>query len=721
MTQYYAKKTSKTELLAPAGNLPSFKSAINAGCDAVYLGGKHFNARRKADNFSEESMKEAIQYAHLRNKKVYLTLNTLIKNSEINSLIQEVDTACKLGVDAIILQDLGALNIIRQIAPTMPLHASTQLSAHSVSDCQMLKKLGFKRVVLARELSLDEIKRISTSVDIELEVFVHGALCVSVSGQCFFSSALGERSANRGLCAGVCRLPFSHLEGTSNSTQEFRLSLKDLSYIDELKLLQDIGITSFKIEGRMKNSQYVFESVSNFKAALSESEYDKEGLSKIFSRSGFTNGYLVKNFNNMFGIRSIEDKNNTSKSSSLLSQNNSNQYFDYSPNTLLPIHMYYEFKLSENPTLTIYDDEGNVSKTIGVPTEISKNNSLETDIVNRSLFKLDDYPYAISTANGQIEPNVFYSTKNLNDLRRRALDDFTNLFTAKFIKPCYPANVQKRNIIANSNKPQNSLPYNKQQYISTIRCVSQISQELFDLSQFVSIPLFKCKLLSKELLQKNKHKIIAELPRIYFHDERNIYKELEDISKLGIKKGKAHTLGRMKILKSSDFEIFGGFGLNILNSYSIELLCNEFSPTSITMSPEILLSTLNSLSISKLHIDINLISYGRLPLMINRVCPFSYYCKTKSDKTSLPDYCASLHDRKNFSFPVLCNNKDTFEILNSHPLYIGDKIPTTKKINTFEFLFNYESMQECPSIISSFSREEKIDTFTRGCYFKKID
>ena len=304
----------KPEILAPAGSFEALTAAVRSGADAVYFGTGNFNARRNASNFSGDDLQRAVDFCHERNVKVHITLNTLVKDSEMSELKESVRRICKSGADALILQDLGVLRVVKDICPDIELHASTQMSVGTLDGIRTLADLGFSRAVLPRELSKDEIKYLCENSPIELEMFVHGALCMCVSGQCLLSAFLGPRSGNRGLCAQPCRLPFAAENGTGHD-----LSLKDLSLIEYAPILSKMGISSFKIEGRMKRPEYVAAAVTALKNSLS-GEYSSENaedLCSLFSRSGFTKGYYENALGrNMFGFR--EKENVTSATASLL-------------------------------------------------------------------------------------------------------------------------------------------------------------------------------------------------------------------------------------------------------------------------------------------------------------------------------------------------------------------------------------------------------------------
>lgn len=297
----------KPELLSPAGSFECLKAVIEAGCDAVYLGGKSFSARSFATNFNNEELVEAIKYAHLYGVKVYVTVNTLVYEKEVDSFIEYIDFLHQNNVDAILVQDIGMLHLIRSIFPNLEVHASTQMHIHNVESAKLMKKMGVKRVVLARETPLELVKEIK-KIGIDVETFVHGALCVSYSGQCLMSSLIGNRSGNRGTCAGSCRQSYSIVDENNNIilNNKYPLSMKDLCSLENLKTLLDIGVTSLKIEGRMKSSSYVYTVVKLYRLAIDSyyknnniyiDEKELYNLKKIFNRD-FTKGFLFDEGNN---------------------------------------------------------------------------------------------------------------------------------------------------------------------------------------------------------------------------------------------------------------------------------------------------------------------------------------------------------------------------------------------------------------------------------------
>ncbi|MDE7226687.1 MAG: U32 family peptidase, partial [Ruminococcus sp.] len=290
------------EILAPAGSMESLTAALRTGADAVYIGGKRFSARGNAVNFSDDELEQAVYQCHIHGAKLYLAVNTVIADSEAGDFCEYIKKSAHIGVDAFIVQDWGAVDIIRRAVPDAVLHASTQMSVHTAIGAKMLADMGFSRIVPARELPAGTLKKIC-SVNTETEIFVHGALCMSVSGQCYMSAMLGSRSANRGCCGQACRLPFS----ASGNKGFSGLSLKDLSLLGCTGQLREIGVDSLKIEGRMKRPEYVASVVSELRKTLDGGTPDMTMLRGIFSRSGFTDGYFSGIRNDMFGVREKSD------------------------------------------------------------------------------------------------------------------------------------------------------------------------------------------------------------------------------------------------------------------------------------------------------------------------------------------------------------------------------------------------------------------------------
>ncbi len=402
---------SKLEILAPAGNTDMIYPAVRLGANAVYLGAKSFSARASAENFERDELKSAVEYCHARGVKVYLACNTLLHDDELNKALSVVEYACSLPADALIVQDLGLAELIRQAAPKMRIHASTQMSVHTPNGVEMLCKMGFKRAVLSRELSEKELAEIAKNSPIELEVFVHGALCMSVSGQCYFSAMLGSRSGNRGACAQTCRLPFGVSGGTG-----YDLSLKDNSIINHLRELEEMGIASAKIEGRMKRPEYCAAAVAACRQSLDKGRVDPElteKLGAVFSRSGFTDGYYTGRLGrDMFGIRS---KSDVVSATNRVFSSIHEMYKNEKP--LVPVKCMLKAERGKGVALTVRDRDGNTSSAVGAVPENAVNTPLTEERCRAYIGKTGGTPFYIEGFECSIDDGLSVSASELNRLR----------------------------------------------------------------------------------------------------------------------------------------------------------------------------------------------------------------------------------------------------------------------------------------------------------------
>ena len=464
----------KIEILAPAGNLDSLLAGIHSGADAVYFGYGELNARRNAKNFDEQSLAEASRLCKERGVKMHMTVNTMVYDREYDEVLRTLEIACKYGIDALIVQDLGVAKIVREVAPEMKMHASTQLTVHNVSGAWQAKELGFSRVVLAREMSREEILQVTTQVPVETEVFVHGALCMCVSGQCYMSSVIGERSGNRGLCAQPCRLPFaSGRKGDSG----YALSLKDLSLADRVKELMALGVDSFKIEGRMKRPEYVAAAVSQFKEAVRGAQADMDLMAAVFSRSGFTKGYFdAKLGQEMFGTRQKEDV--------LASQKVLKKLSDMASKDVARVGVDFSFTMKENEPamLSASDGEGHIVQAQGeIPQQALKAPTTE-ELVWRSLEKTGGTFYYLNSLTCDLGEGLIYPASQLNSLRREALDKLTQLrgeiHEIPFHKP------EKQPVPKHIGAQGEKLPLR-----AAVREVSQITERMVEVCELISVPL----------------------------------------------------------------------------------------------------------------------------------------------------------------------------------------------------------------------------------------
>lgn len=676
------------EILAPAGAYEQLRAAVICGADAVYLGAGNFNARRNAQNFTNDNLKEAVKFCHLRKVKVYVTLNTLVFDKELPDLYETVKNIARSGADAVIVQDFATVKAVKEVCPDLPLHASTQMAVHNVSGALYLQNMGFSRIVLARELSLEEIREIRKNVTAELEVFVHGAHCMSTSGNCYLSAMLGERSGNRGLCAQGCRLNWKN-----NHNREYALSLKDMSYLDTINELADMGVDSFKIEGRMKRPEYVAASVSSLRKALDGKPYEKEILRSVFSRNGFTDGYLKGNRNvSMFGYRGKEDVTSA--------QNVLKDLENLYKEDIRPLSVKMTLTLKKNkPAQLDLCTEGKSVTVLGDTPEIPRNAPLPQEIAERNLSKLGNTSFYAENIEFFNEDNLTLSASSLNALRRNGIDNLEELITE---------NTRKINDVT----PEKIPPYYPLQRTKTRVRFEKFSQhsEFFNNMEFIILPIDEI-LKNEAEATKISHRIIAELPElIYPHDEKNLKEKLNLLKAMGITHGSTGNIGGIKLLKEANFTIHGTHGLNITNTHALEFYKSQGLKDSV-ISFEVTEKTIKNLGTD---LPRGIYIYGHLPLMLMRSCPQKSEsgcgnCKGKSYLT----------DRKGVKFPLLCRDKKYSVLHNSVPLYVGDKKFTCVDFDVL--YFTTETPEECARIYEAFCKNENIPGLkTNGLFYREL-
>lgn len=676
------------EILAPAGAEQQLKAAVRCGADAVYLGTGNFNARRNADNFCGDALDEAVKYCHLRNVKVFVTLNTLIFDKELNDLCETVKRIAKSNADGIIVQDFATVQAINNICPQMPIHASTQMAVHNIAGAKLLEKQGFSRIVLARELSFEEIKAIRNNVNCELEVFVHGAHCMGASGNCYLSAMLGDRSGNRGLCAQGCRLNWVSQHG-----REYALSLKDMSYLESIKSLADIGINSFKIEGRMKRPEYVAAAVTSLKKALNNERYDKEILRSVFSRSGFTDGYLKGNRQlSMFGYRQKED---VTSATSVLKELDALYKSDIHPTPCDAV-----LTLSKDkPCVLTLSAMGKTACVMGDVAEEPRNAPLIEEIAKRNISKLGDTAFYLKNFTFNNPDNLTLSASAVNSVRRLAVSQLET----EIAKPKYKIN-NKFNFDINQKAEKNT---------PTLRVrLEKLSQysSVFENAEFITLPINEI-INNKDEITQLPVRVICELPSlIYPLNESLVLKQLAEVKETGITHGATGNIGGIELLKQASFTIHGTHGLNITNSISAEEY-RALGVEDITLSFELTEKSIKSFnSKSKLGIYV----YGYLPLMLMRACPQKNFsgCGDCNGFTALTD-------RRGKSFPLICHQKQYSVLHNSVPLYVGDKNITPTAFTTL--YFTTEAKEQCEEIYNAFIKHKTIDgEKTNGLFFREL-
>ena len=664
---------NKPEILAPAGSMESLIAAVRCGANAVYLGTKGINARRGATNFTFEELKQAVEYCHARDVKIYLALNILISDSERELAYKTVEAGLSLGVDAFIIQDLGLAKIIHSHFPTARMHASTQCSVNSPEGFKALEKMGFVRAVLPREMSLDEIKEIRQATDMELEMFVHGALCMCVSGQCYLSAMLGGRSGNRGLCAQPCRLGFS-----ADASRSCDLSLKDLSLIGNINEIAQAGVVSLKIEGRMKRPEYVAAAVSSCKKAI-DGEYsasDENTLKSVFSRTGFTDGYFTGERKDMFGTRQKEDVVAAKDVLKELSHLYDNE------NPLVPIDIEFICKANRKAELTATALGKTVTVTGTVP-EKAINKPMTEESVETRLAKFGNTQFYLNNITIDLDDGLILPASVINSMRREAVEMLDKVEIQPFTQMPYKAEKYKE---------KDCTPYYTARFLNP--------DSIPDKHPFkrIFIPIWS----SDEDFVDNRAGV--EVPRGLFGMEEKLTKRLEHLKKIGVRKALCSNLGAYSLAQKMGFEVYGDFGLNIFNSESAQLF------NSPILSFEATLEQTNRIGAK----DTGIIGYGYLPLMLTRNCPIKNHlgCSRCTGK---------LTDRKGFEFKVKCSPYPCVEVLNPVPVYMGDR---QKEIKTdfIHFYFTDESKNQVEQIISLFKTGGQFDgKYTRGLTYRGVE
>lgn len=692
---------NKIEVLSPAGNWESLKAAAAAGADAVYFGSSDFNARRGAANFTNDEIKDVVSYCHQRGIKAHFTLNTVIFENEIDKALNLASLVCESGADAIIIQDIGLSKLILKAAPKVKLHASTQLSVHNLDGVKELAEMGFSRVVLARELSLEEISQIAEKSPVELEIFVHGALCMSVSGQCYMSAFFGgSRSGNRGLCAQPCRLPFS----VNNSCNV--LSLKDLSLINHIRDLSKKGVFSLKIEGRRKRPEYVAAATSLCaKAVRGEivSADELERLRAVFSREGFTQGYFEnKRGREMFGTRTPED---TAASVGVLKQLRGIYEGVERPR----IKVDFDFSMSSSETkLSARDEDGNITESIGEKSEKAIKRAMDSDTVKDKLSKTGGTPFYAGEFITRLEPGLTVPVSEINRLRRETLSSLLEM--------------RGKTEKIDFKMPERNFSTEKHNFVEKIRLrfrsASQIPHNLnFEDVELIVLPVNE--LLNGIPSFVPNEKVCAELPRTFFGSDELLLKQLEKAAESGVMNALCGNVGAVNCARKLGFDLHGDFGLNITNSESVKAY-SEQGLKSCTISFETPLKAINDITFQS-KIPCGLIVYGRLPLMLVRNCPVRTFSSCGGD--------CKIKDRTGCYFPIVCqkgenaSGRQCVEILNSRPLWLADLKRDILKTNISlaELYFTTEDINEAENAVESWKLGKPYDgEFTRGLYFHSI-
>ncbi len=691
------------ELLAPAGSMEALRAAVQNGANAVYLGCGSFNARQSAKNFTPQSLTEAIRYCHIRGVQVHLTLNTLVTDREINEVESLIRHAATVGVDAFIVQDLGVARMCRKIAPSVPIHGSTQLTVHSLPGVLLCAAWGMKRVVLSRELSAEEIRHICDHSPIEIEVFAHGALCMSYSGQCYLSSAIGGRSGNRGRCAQPCRQCY----GYSRRENRYPLSLKDNCLVTRLQELERMGVRSLKIEGRMKRPEYVAAVTGVYRQAL-DSGYVNQPMMQMllaaFNRQGFTDGYYTGRLGqDMFGIR--EEK--TEDAAWL---RNVRKSYEAVENGLVPVK-FHAVVAPDGSSLTVTDPEGRSCTVRGAVPEPARTQLLTEEQIARQLEKTGGTPYSCQVVTAQITPGLSLSAAAINAMRRDSLNQLTALRARR--EPVQLLRMRRPADITGFREPP--------RFTVQVTTREQITPALLKMKPAVLyVPLHLlaaddtfCYQLSRRV------NVAAVLPRIV-HDDRLelLQRQLRQVKEQGVREALVGNLGLMLPVREAGMQIRGDFGLNIMNSLSMHSL-RELELRSATLSFEMTLPQIRDVSKS---VPAELLCYGRLPLMVTENC----LIRGKTGECACHLGQTRLVDRTGADFPVIRDGDSCRSILlNGKKLNWLDRQEDLARLGLWavRLYFTTENPKEVDYVLSSCISPAPFDpgSCTRGLYLRGLD
>ncbi|MBS6312376.1 MAG: U32 family peptidase [Firmicutes bacterium] len=693
------------ELLAPAGSMEALRAAVCNGADAVYLGADTFNARINARNFSAADLQEAVVYCHVRGVKVHLTLNTLVLDREMPRAAELIRLAASCGVDAFIVQDLGVVSLCRQLAPDVPIHASTQMSIHSLEGVMEAAALGCSRVVLARELPAEEIAHICKKSPVEIEVFVHGALCMCYSGQCYLSSVIGRRSGNRGQCAQPCRLPYGY--GRFESTR-YPLSLKDNCLAGELDELRRMGVASIKIEGRMKRPEYVAIVTRAYRTVLNGGKLmpsDLQELETAFSRQGFTDGYFRgQTGSDMFGRRQEgEDTADLFASARATYEQGEPQR--------IGVRFYAMIRRGEPAQLAVEDPDGNLCRTRGPVPEQAVYRSLTPQDLEQQLKKTGGTPYLCTAVRSSLDPDLMLPASAINAMRRDVIAELT----AKRGRAA-PARLN-----AYDEPPRYDGIAGEPQLTIAVRTAGQITSRMLSMKPTVLyVPLSEL-VEHPDLPQRVsvETQLAAILPRVIWSGELvPIARQLRTVYEMGVRQVLAGNLGQLHIARAAGFAVRGDFGLNIVNSRAMRYL-REQGLDSQLLSFELTLPQIRDISKA---VPAELLIYGRLPLMLMENCVM----KNRTGICACQTGTVRLVDRVGEEFPIVkdpgtCRNV----LLNGKKLYLLDKKDALRGMGLWalRLQFTTENPGEIDKVLMDYQGRAVFDagSYTRGLYSRGVE
>ena len=671
-------------ILAPAGTGAAVTAAVRCGADAVYLGAKNFNARRNAENFDEQSLAATVQFCHERGTRVFVTVNTLVRDAELPALEATADEIAQSGADAVIIQDMAVAELFARRYPDLPRHASTQTAVHDLDGARFLEDMGFKTIVLARELTLREMEYICSRVAARTEAFVHGAHCMSVSGMCYLSAMLGGRSGNRGLCAQPCRLDWQC------GGEGYALSLKDMSLLSHVREMEQAGVGILKIEGRMKRPEYVAAAVTACRQALAGESYDADRLRAVFSRSGFTDGYLTgKRDKSMFGVRTKDDVTGAEKVLRELAA----LYEKETPRVGVTMAFTMD---GEGSALAVSDGENALTVAGPVPDQ-AVNRPTDAAAAEKNLCKTGGTPFFVTDFTAHIAPGLVMSAAALNGLRRASLEA---LLSRRGETRPWPRNDAAYTPLPRRARDGRPALWARFASPEQIPAGEEYDKLLLPVGQ-----------LTPELIGRLGGRLIGELPAVLWpEDEERFARGLAALRDAGLREVWGENIYAIPLARRLGLTLHGGPGLNVLNTRALERF-ETLGLASVTASFELNMKDVKSLGASA---PLGLMAYGHLPLMRFRSCPIRARegcgkCGGRGELT----------DRKGVRFPVECTEKKYSTLLNSVPLHIAER--DLRGADHLILYFTRESPAECRAVTEEFRTGQKSQKpRTGGLYYREL-
>ena len=692
------------ELLSPAGSMEALKAAVQNGANAVYLGCGSFNARQSAKNFTIQTLSEAVKYCHVRGVQVHLTLNTLVSDREMDACAELIRQAASAGVDAFIVQDLGVVQLCRQVAPGTPIHGSTQMTIHSLPGVLLCAAWGMTRVVLSRELSREEIRYICDNSPIEIEVFAHGALCMCYSGQCYLSAAIGGRSGNRGRCAQPCRLPY----GFGRSEHKHPLSLKDNCLVHYVRDLEAMGVASLKLEGRMKKPEYVATITRVYRQALDEGNVTRameQALHTAFNRQGFTDGYYAGDIGpQMFGIR--EEKGEDAQWAKAARES-----YEAVENGLVPVK--FRATITEHRSeLIVRDPDGNVCKAKGEAPQMARTRPQLTEDLAARLSKTGGTPFRCADVECRIEPGMTLSAAAINAMRRDVLTQLMAV-RARRASPELGKPRKVRDVFGRREEPGLTVQITTREQLT--------GRLLKMMPQLIYVPLHLVTMEPEyfQYLVREGQNIAVVLPRIVHDGELDgLKQELRLARSIGIRDALVGNLGLLIPVRECGLHIRGDFGLNIYNSRALEQ-CRQLELASAALSFEMTLPQIRD--VSKL-VDTELLVYGRMPLMVTENC----IMKNRTGACVCQQGPQKLVDRTGAEFPIIKDGRSCRSVLlNGKKLSLLDRREDLSRLGLWglRLYFTTENTREVDRVLRDFVNGAPFEpgSCTRGLYLRGLD